>query len=249
VLGALCARGGLPDGFVLTLPKAATVAHVEAMAHLCARMEDRHDLASGVLRFEVQVETTPAVLGSDGTATVARMVHAAPDRCVGLHYGTYDYGTACGVAPGWLRSDHPAADLAKGVMQVVAAGTGVRVCDGSLNVLPVGGRAAVHEAWRLHAQLVRRALVHGFYQGWDLHPAQLVTRFAATFAFFREGLPGALTRLSAYAARREEGVLDEPATAEALARFLLRALDCGAVDAHEVGGFDRVSLEALGRPR
>jgi citrate lyase beta subunit len=184
------------------------------------------------------------VLGADGVATVARMVHAAQGRCVGLHYGTYDYSAACGIAAAYQSMDHPVADHAKAVMQVAAAGTGVRVSDGSTNVLPVGETDAVQGAWRLHSRLVRRSLERGFYQGWDLHPAQLPTRYAATYAFFRSGSDAAAARLSAYLERRATGVLDEPATARALAGFLLRGLDCGALDADEVP-FERSQLESI----
>ena len=125
-----------------------------------------------------------------------------------------------------------------------------RVCDGSTNVLPVGDRDAVTAAWRLHARLVRRSLERGFYQGWDLHPAQLPTRYVATYAFFRDGLGAATSRLSDYAQRREAGVLDEPATARALADFVMRGIECGAVDLDEVterSGIDRDTLAVLAR--
>lgn len=230
-LGAL---GPPPDGFVITLPKVSLVEQVEAMTHLCARLEQEYGLAAGSLRFELQIETPPAVLGIDGTATVARMVHAAAGHCVGLHYGTYDYSAECGVAPAYQSLDHAVADHAKAVMQAAAAGTGVRVCDGSSNVLPVGESGQVHAAWRLHLALVRRSLERGFYQGWDLHPAQLPTRFAATYGFFREGLPEAVTRLAAYRAGAGGTVLDEPATVRALTGFLRRGVDCGALDPAEV---------------
>ena len=87
--------------------------------------------------------------------------------------------------------EHAVADYAKAVMQVAAAGTGVFVSDGSTNVLPVGDDAAVRRGWSLHRRLVRRSLERGYYQGWDLHPAQLPTRYAATYAFYRDGLPSA----------------------------------------------------------
>ncbi|HEX6873897.1 MAG TPA: aldolase/citrate lyase family protein [Micromonosporaceae bacterium] len=239
----LTALGPPPDGFVVTLPKVSAAEQVEAMAVLCARLEQAHRLSEGRLRFEVQVETPPAVLGPDGAATVARMVHAAGGRCVGLHYGTYDYSTALGIAASQQSMAHPVADFAKAVMQVVAAGTGVRICDGSTNVLPVGDRDQVRAGWQLHASLVRRSLERGFYQGWDLHPAQLPTRFAATYAFFREAAVAAVSRLGDYLSRRSSGILDEPATARALARFLLRGLDCGALDEAEVR-FSRATLAA-----
>jgi hypothetical protein len=141
--------------------------------------------------------------------------------------------------------DHPAADHAKAVMALAAAGTGVRLSDGSTNVLPVGDRSAVRAAWALHARLVRRSLERGFYQGWDLHPAQLPTRFLASYLFFRDGLPAVGARLKAYLDGVESGVLDEPATARALAGFLLRGVDCGAVTREEVRTLTGVELDAL----
>jgi citrate lyase beta subunit len=236
--------GPPPDGFVVTLPKVSAPAQVEAMVLLCQRLETAHGLPVRALRFEVQVETPPAVLGPDGTATIARMIGAADGRCTALHYGTYDYSAALGVAAAQQSMAHPVADFAKAVMQVVAAGTGVRLSDGSTNVLPVGSGADVRAAWQLHAGLVRRSLEQGLYQGWDMHPAQLPTRFGATYGFFREGRVVAARRLRAYLERRSTGVLDEPATARALAGFLLRGLDCGAFDADEAG-FDRAELTTL----
>ena len=232
------------SAFVVTLPKVSAVEQVDAMVLLCGRLESAYRLPDGSLRFELQVETPAAVLGADGVATVARMVHAAQGRCAGLHYGTYDYSAACGIAAAYQSMDHPAADHAKAIMQVAAAGTGVPVCDGSTNVLPVGETDAVQAAWRLHSRLVRRSLERGFYAGWDLHPAQLPTRYAATYAFFRSGVAAATDRLDAYLRRNPGGVLDEPATARALAGFLLRGLDCGALDPDEVP-FERSQLESL----
>jgi citrate lyase beta subunit len=243
---------GLPPGFVVTLPKVTSVEQVEAMVTVCRRLEAAHALPSGRLRFEIQVETPQCILASDGTAAVARMVHAAAGRCVGLHYGTYDYSASVGVAAAYQSMEHPAADHAKAVMQVAAAGTGVWCSDGSTNVLPVGTTAEVHAAWRLHARLVRRSLERGYYQGWDMHPGHLPTRFLATYAFFRAGFGEAAARLAAYTRRADSGVLDEPATALALAGFLTRGLDCGALDEPEVRaatGLDRPALEKwAGRP-
>jgi hypothetical protein len=198
------------------------------------------------------VETPQAILGADGTATVASMVHAAAGRCLGLHYGTYDYSAACGIAPRYQSLEHPVADHAKAVMQVAAAGTGVRLSDGSTNILPIGSPQQVRTALALHARLVYRSLERGYYQGWDLHPAQLPSRFAATYAFYREGLPAAAARLRNYLEQTDGGVLDEPATARALAAFVLRGVQCGAVGADEVqalAGIGVPQLTALAHPR
>ena len=247
-LGALVADGPLPAGFVVTLPKVTAVEQVEALVHTMQQLESALGLTDQVLRFEIQVETPQSILGPDGTALVALMVHAAGGRCTGLHYGTYDYSAYCGVAAAHQSLEHPVADHAKAVMQAAAAGTGVRLSDGSTNVLPVGGADQVEAAWANHLRLVRRSLERGYYQGWDLHPAQLPTRFAATFRFYRDGLAAAAGRLRTYVERRDSGVLDEPATARALADFLLRGLDCGALSEDEVAagtGLDGDGLAVL----
>jgi citrate lyase beta subunit len=238
------------DRAIVTLPKVTAVEQVTAFLPVLDALQETSGLA---LDLELQVETPQAVLGADGTATLARMLHAGAGRVTGLHYGTYDYSASLGIAAAHQSSDHPAADSAKQAMQVAVAGTGARAVDGSTNVLPIGTTAEVHAAWRLHAGLVRRALERGFYQGWDLHPAQLVTRYVATYAFFRAALPAAAARLSAYVSRVEGGVLDEPATARALATVVLRGLDCGALDVAEVESataLDRAALDSLaGRRR
>ncbi|MGW5661380.1 HpcH/HpaI aldolase/citrate lyase family protein [Streptomyces sp. NPDC003758] len=251
-LTGLMEAGGLPDGLVLTLPKVTYPEQVAAMVRLLEAFEKAHGLDAGRLGFEIQIETSQAVLAADGTATVARMIHAAEGRATGLHYGTFDYSACLGVSAAHQASDHPAADHAKAVMQVAAAGTGVRVSDGSTNVLPVGPTEQVHDAWRLHYRLTRRALARAYYQGWDMHPGHLPTRYAAVFAFYREGFQQAAARLARYADRTAGDVLDEPATAKALSGHLLRGLDCGALDTAEVTratGLTRADLEAFAAPR
>jgi citrate lyase beta subunit len=249
-VAALTEAGGSLETFVATLPKVTSVDQVEAMVHAASRLEDELGLAGRSLRFEIQVETPQSILGPDGSALVARMIHASDGRLTALHYGTYDYSAFCGIAAEQQSLDHPVADHAKLIMQAAAAGTGVRLSDGSTNVLPVGDGEAVRAAWENHHRLVQRSLERGYYQGWDLHPAQLPTRYAATYGFFRGGLPGALSRLADYAEQRDGGIADEPATARALADFVLRGLDCGAVDPDEVrsgSGLEDADLRRLAR--
>ena len=251
-LAGLLAAGELPEGLVLTLPKVSTVEQVEAMAYTCELLEDAHGLAPGRLRFEVQVETPQLILAANGTVPAAQLIHRGKGRVSALHYGTYDYSDSVQVAAEYQSMEHPAADYAKAVMQVAAAGTGVRLSDGSTNILPLGSSAEIRSAWRLHARLVRRSLERGFYQGWDLHPAQLPTRFLATYAFYREGFDAAAHRLRSYVQKVEGSVLDEPATARALARFVHRGLLCGALTEEEVQrgtGLPGVELAALAYPK
>ena len=247
-LSGLVNAGELPDGLVLTLPKVTYPEQVSAMVRLAEEFELAQGLEAGRIGFEIQIETTQSVMAADGGANVARFIEAARGRATGLHYGTFDYSASCGVGPDQQSMDHPVADHAKAVMQVAAAGTGVRLSDGSTNVLPVGDTAEVHDAWQLHYRLVRRSLSRAYYQGWDMHPGHLPTRYAAVYAFYREGLPAAAARLAAYVSGADGCVLDEPATARALSGYVLRGLDCGALGPAEVAGatgLERAALERL----
>ena len=230
----LAETGDLPAGLTLTLPKVTSTDQVAAMVTVARELERVHGLPQGRIGFEIQVETPQSVMSADGTAAVAPMIQAGEGRVTALHYGTYDYSASLGIAAAYQSMEHPVADHAKAVMQLAAAGTGVRLSDGSTNILPVGDAEAVEAGWALHARLVRRHLERGFYQGWDLHPAQLVTRFLATYAFYRDGFDSAAVRLRNYAHRIESSVLDEAATARALAGFIRRGEVCGALTVDEV---------------
>ena len=252
-LSTLLEKGGdLPEGLVVTFPKVSTVSQVEVMVEICERFEGAAGLVPGRIGFEIQVETPQLILGSDGRVPVAAAIAAGGGRVTALHYGTYDYSASLQVAPAFQALDHPAADFAKQVMQVAAAGTGVHLSDGATNVIPVGEPDQVWAAWRLHHDLVRRSLRRGFYQGWDMHPGHLPTRFLATFAFYRQELAAATGRLSTYVRRDASAIMDEPATARALARYLHRGRVCGAVEEAELEhatGLTSDQIERLARPK
>lgn len=226
--------GFFPDSTVLTLPKVTSVDQVKAMNDVAAALESGLGLEEGKLRYEVQVETPQLIVGADGQAEVGRVLHAGEGRITSLHYGTYDYSASLGIAAAYQSMDHPAADFAKNVMLTAVAGTGVHLSDGSTNILPLGTAQEIHSAWALHAGLVGRHLRRGIYQGWDMHPAQLPTRFIATFDFFNRSLDSAVDRLGRYVRAESGSVMDEPATAKALARYILRSTSCGATHAKDI---------------
>ena len=246
---------GLPEGLVLTLPKVSAVEQVAVMAEAGQAFEDALGLPAGRLRFEIQMETPAMILGLDGTCPIPAMLRAAEGRVSALHYGTYDYSASLGISGQFQSLEHPAADPAKAVMQAAVAGTGVHLSDGSTNRLPVGDPAQRRETWALHARLVRRSLERGIYQGWDLHAHQLPTRFVTNYAFYRGAFDDAARRLVAYAGRSVPGietadVADEPATARALARYVVRGVLCGAVSQDELRekGLDPETVRTVANP-
>jgi len=254
LLTALVARtrGGLPPNFIVTLPKVRAREEVETLAQALARLEKALGLAPGVVKIELMVETTQSLIGPSGAAPLLEFVAAARGRCIAAHFGTYDFTAACNITAAFQTMTHPACDFARRIMQVALAGTGVWLSDGATNLLPIPpheprksrtrlsaaqereNRAAVHRAWKLHYNDIRNSLLNGFYQGWDLHPAQLPTRYAANFAFFLESFDAAAERLRNFVAKAGQATLvgavfDDAATGQALLNFLLRAVNCGAV--------------------
>jgi citrate lyase beta subunit len=230
--------GALPAGFVLTLPKVQAPDQVATLADLLEALESARSLAPGSLRLELMIEQPQAVIDAQGRVAAPALVRAGRGRCDAVHFGTYDYTASCGIAAAHQSMDHPACDFAKHCLQAALAGTGVWLSDGATNVLPVGDRATVHAAWRLQSRHVRRSLAGGFYQGWDLHPAQLVARFVAVYAFYLDALAAATERLSAFVARaaqatRVGSVFDDAATGQGLLNFFLRGISSGALSEND----------------
>jgi len=249
-------RNRLPDGFVVTLPKIVAPEQVAIAAKALAALEKAHRLSPGSLRMELMVETTQSVFGPAGEVALPALVRAGAGRIRGAHLGTYDYTAGCNITAQYQSMTHPACDFAKHVMQVSLAGTGVTISDGATNVMPVaphrakgGGtltaaqetenRESIHRVWRLHYEHVRHSLRQGFYQGWDLHPGQLPTRYAAVYAFFLEGLEASSSRLRNFVERAAQATLqgevfDDAATGQGLLNYFLRALNCGAIGLGEI---------------
>ena len=242
--------GTLPPNFVITLPKITAPEQVAAMTQACEAFEYYRELPPGSLTFEVMIETTQSVFAADGSIAVPRFVADGRGRIVAAHFGTYDYTASCGITAAHQHMRHPVCDFAKHVMQVALAGTGVWLSDGATNVMPIGPREVVHRAWRLHADDIRHSLVNGFYQGWDLHPAQLPSRYATVYAFFLEGLSAASERLKNFVQKAAQATLvgdvfDDAATGQGLLNYFLRAMNCGAITEHEAVEMSGLSLEEL----
>ena len=245
--------GVLPDGFVITLPKVMIPEQPRTLVRLLELLEGRHGLPAGSLRFELMIETTQALIGPDGYCPLPALLAACAGRCVGAHLGTYDFTASCNITAAYQAMDHPMCDLAKGLMLLSFAGTGLFLSDGATNVMPVPphrgqelspaqlaeNRAVVHSAWRLSHRHIRHSLEGGYYQGWDLHPGQLPVRYAACYGFFLEGLHSAAERLENFIAKAAQATLvgdifDDAATGQGLLNYFLRALNCGAIDLSDI---------------
>ncbi len=243
--------GQIPPNFVVTLPKITHSGQVSTLVDAFARIETVYRLAPGTLRMELMVETPQTIFDERGAVALPGLVKEGRGRIIAAHFGTYDYTASLGITASHQHMRHPACDFARSVMQVALAGTDVWLSDGATNVLPVGNdRAGIHRAWRHHYDDIRHSLTNAFYQGWDLHPAQLVTRYAAVYAFFMQSLDAASERLRNFIGKAAQATLvgevfDDAATGQGLLNFFLRALNCGAVREEEIGELTGLTLDEL----
>jgi hypothetical protein len=244
--------GRLPPNFVVTLPKITSPEQVAVLVDAFEALEPRLGLARGALKLEPMIEVTQTILDPQGESMLPNLLTAARGRMTGAHFGTYDYTASCNITAAHQAMRHPACDFAKHMMQVAYAGTGLWLSDGATTIMPIAphkgpaltdeqqreNQRAVHAAWRLHADDTRHSLVNGFYQGWDLHPAQLPSRYGAVYGFFLKGLPAASERLKNFVGKAAQATLvgdvfDDAATGQGLLNFFLRGVNCGALTEEE----------------
>lgn len=256
--------GQLPDNFVVTLPKIVTPEQVTTLVDVFDEIEPKLGLAQNTLKMEMMIETTQSIIGPDGTIGIPRFLEAARGRCIAAHFGVYDYTASCEITAPYQGMLHPACDFARSMMQASLGGTGVWLSDGATNIMPVAphrgdnltaeqkeeNNSAVRRAWKLHYDHCRHSLANAFYQGWDLHPAQLPTRYAAVFTFFLEGLDAASERLRNFIEKAARATLvgdifDDAATGQGLLNFFLRAINCGAITAEEATRRTSITLDEL----
>ncbi|WP_020601558.1 DUF6986 family protein [Spirosoma spitsbergense] len=244
--------GVLPDNFVVMLPKVTIPEQVVTIVRLFELLEKGNNLAPGTLRMETMVEATQIVMDEEGRNPLMRIIRASEGRCIAAHFGTYDYTASCGITAKYQTMGHPVCDFAHHMTKVALGGTGIFLSDGATNVIPIGphrgdnltfeqlaeNRASVHHAWRLGFNHTTHSLINGFYQGWDLNPAQLPMRYAATYAFFLSSYEDAVFRLKTFVERAAistltNDIFDDAATGQGLLNFFLKAMNCGAISEEE----------------
>jgi hypothetical protein len=150
------------------------------------------------------------------------------------------------------------------MMLIALSPIGIRLSDSVTTQMPVPihkgaklsnaqmseNKKSVISGWRTHFNNVTHSMIDGFYQSWDLHPNQLVARYAAVYAFFLEAVDEQASRLKAFVEKATQANLtantfDDAATAQGLINFFLRGIDCGALTESEVAGATSLSIDEL----
>jgi citrate lyase beta subunit len=245
--------GKLPDNFIVMLPKVTIPEQPATLAGFFDILETALNLEAGILKMEMMVETTQAIMDINGTNPLYRFIKASRGRCIAMHFGTYDYTASCSITARYQEMDHPVCDFAHHMTKVALAHTGIWLSDGATNTMPIGphrgdaltaaqlmeNRDTVHRAWKKGYDHIRHSLWNGFYQGWDLNPAQFPMRYAAVYAFFLESYDDAVERLKTFVEKAARATLigdvfDDAATGQGLLNYFLRALNSGAITEEEV---------------
>ncbi len=246
-------KGKLPKNFIVMLPKVTIPQQIEALTKLFEILEHEHKLLPYSLKMEMMVEATQAIMDTEGKNPLLSLIRAGKGRCIAAHFGTYDYTASCNITAKYQTMDHPVCDFAHHMTRVALGGTGIMLSDGATNVMPVGPHRGdkltkvqedencevVHSAWRLGFGHTMHSLTNGFYQGWDLHPAQLPMRYAAVYTFFLESYEDASIRLKNFVDKAAQATLsgdvfDDAATGQGLLNYFLKAVNCGAISEKEM---------------
>jgi hypothetical protein len=259
--------GKFPGQFRVTLPKVSCESEVADLAGILTEIENRNSLAKNSILIELMIETPAAVFDGTGAVTTPKLVRAGGGRCRSAHFGAYDYTAALGISAKYQNLRHPACELARNIMLATLVPLGVRVVDSVTTEIPAPphrgtalsetqkqeNRSTVHHAWRTHFENVIYSMSNGFYQSWDLHPNQLVARFAAVNYFYLDGFDEQAVRLKNYVDSAAQATLtgtafDDAASARGVVNFFIRGLNCGALSNNEIEaatGLDRSRLYNL----
>jgi citrate lyase beta subunit len=246
-LDRFLAQATRPENFVVTLPKITNPHEVEELAEALRPYPE--------IGIEIMIETPQSIF------IVPQLVEAAGGRCVAAHFGAYDYMASLGITAANQDLNHTACEFARSMMLVSLAESGVWLVDGATNLLPIPPKDGtpqeksdvVHRAWKLHYDNIRHSLYNGFYQSWDLHPAQIPARLVAVQTFFLAGLSDASVRMRNFLAQaaqatRVGSVFDDAATGRGLLNYFQKTVQCGAVTESEIPRLTGLTAEEFRLP-
>ncbi|MDQ6787816.1 MAG: aldolase/citrate lyase family protein [Acidobacteriota bacterium] len=257
-------EGCLPENFVVTLPKITRASEVEVLDELLTKFEKRNNIESGTIKIEIMIETTQAIINESGGIALQSLVEAANGRCASAHFGAYDYTASLNISGAHQHLRHEACNFARQMMQIALSPLNIRLSDSVTTELPIPvhkgenltaqesqeNRRVVQKAWRAHFNNVTHSLINGFYQSWDLHPAQFAARYAAVYAFFLESKDAQSKRLTSFLVKATQAAttgnqFDDAASAQGILNFFLQALSCGAMTEREVSEATNLNIDEL----
>ena len=231
-------RGNLPENFVVTLPKIKRSEEVEILTELLGEFEKQNNLETGEIKIEIMIETPEAIVNERGEINLRNLVEAGNGRVTAAHFGAFDYTASFGISGAHQHLRHEACNFARQMMQISLAPLGIRLSDSVTTEMPLAihigenlsdnlciqNKRAVHSAWRKHFNNVSLSMINGFYQSWDLHPAQLPARYAAVYSFFLDAKDEQARRLKGFIdkathAAMTGNIFDDAASANGLMNF------------------------------
>jgi hypothetical protein len=222
----------------------------------------RYNLPTHSIKIEIMIETPQSIVNEKGEIALRSLVEVGGGRVTAAHFGAYDYTANFGITATHQNLRHEACNFARQMMLVALTPLNIRVSDSVTVEIPAPihrgedltdeqteeNFLAVHAAWRKHFTNVTDSLINGFYQSWDLHPAQLAPRYAAIYAFFLDNSAEQGKRLRAFLDKATKAIVtgsqfDDAASAQGLLNFFTRALSCGAMTEAEV--FEATNLSKI----
>ncbi|MFN3329828.1 MAG: DUF6986 family protein, partial [Pyrinomonadaceae bacterium] len=226
---------------------------VEGLAKLLEVFERESSLPGGTLKIEIMIETPQSILNEDGKIVLQDLVKAGEGRVVSAHFGAFDYTASFGISGIYQHLQHDSCNLARQLMQLALARLGIRLSDSVTIEMPIPihkgenlsakqieeNKLVVHQAWRKHFENVTFSLSNGFYQSWDLHPAQLVARYAALYSFFLSAKDEQAKRLKNFIEKATQAsltgnIFDDAASVIGIINFFRKAKNCGALSEEEI---------------
>ena len=248
----------LPETFVISLPQVTHALQVTALARILDTIERKAGLPDGAIGIELTVESWHALTVSDGALGIRQFVDAAGGRCRALHFAAHDYLASIGIPAIEQSLGHPACEHARRVLQTAVASSGIAICDGATRLVPTEphkaaaygalspqqmaeNRDGIIRAWRISFEDALASMNGGFYQGTDVHPAQIAARFAAVYTYFLKDIDASTAFLEKLLERSGQtgvvnDVLLDTATGQGLLNYFSRAVSCGAITVDEAIG-------------
>ncbi|CAN5426320.1 aldolase/citrate lyase family protein [soil metagenome] len=257
-------NGNLPENFAVTLPKITNHKEIKDLRKRLEKFEAKNNLSDGTIKIEIMIETPQAIVNKKGKTPLRKFIEAGKGRVNSAHFGAFDYTASLGISAVHQHLRHETCNFARQLMLVSLAPLDIRLSDSVTTEIPVAihkgenlsekqireNKRHIHAAWRTHFNNVTHSQINGFYQSWDLHPAQIAARYAAVFAFFLESQDAQSQRLKGFIEKATQAnmtgnTFDDAASANGLLNFFLRALNSGSISEKEISETTSLNADEL----